>query len=63
MWPFEISIHQVLGLYHEIAIALAESDEKIGEDWDEADAALARIILSERAYVRAVEDKRRAMVT
>ena len=47
----------MLEIYQGVAAKLAECDDKIGGDWDETDAGLGNVILSERAYVRAVMDK------
>lgn len=44
-------------MYHEIAGKLAECDDKIDGEWDETDAAMGRVVLGERAYVRAVIEK------
>lgn len=57
IWPFtDISVDRGLEIHRVVSEALVWSGEKILSEWDETFAALARVVLTERAQARAVED-------
>lgn len=57
IWPFtDISVDQGLEIHRVVSEALLWSSEKVLPEWDETFANLARVVLSERAQARAVDD-------
>lgn len=54
-WPFkDWPLERVQAVYYQVSGLLAENDDRISDTWFEDVAALARVILEERAQDSAV---------
>ncbi len=60
IWPFaELSVDDALMLHASVSRVLSDNGDEVGLDWDETFAALARVVLEERAQARAADDYNR----
>ncbi len=62
IWPFkDVSLDEALATHALVSKALSEVGDKLDPNWDETFAAMARVVLEERAQARAVDDYNRRM--
>jgi hypothetical protein len=55
-WPFEFSLDEVFIHYRRVSDALAATKDRVDGMWDETFAGMAKVVLDERAQVRAEDD-------